>query len=68
MTATMLADRSLLRLSGEGVRDFLQGLVTCDLATLAPDRPIWGALLTPQGKALFDFMLWAEGDAILVDC
>lgn len=68
MTATMLADRSLLRLSGEGVRDFLQGLVTCDLATLAPDRPIWGALLTPQGKALFDFVLWAEGDAILVDC
>lgn len=67
MTATMLADRSLLRLSGEGVRDFLQGLVTCDLATLAPDRPIWGALLTPQGKALFDFLLWDDGEAVLVD-
>lgn len=68
MTATMLADRSVLRLAGEGVRDFLQGLVTADLTMLAPDRPLWGGLLTPQGKALFDFILWADDDAVLLDC
>jgi folate-binding protein YgfZ len=64
----MLADRSLLRLSGDDVRGFLQGLVTQDTALLAPDLPQWGGLLSPQGKALFDFLLWAEGDAVLIDC
>jgi hypothetical protein len=68
MAATTLIDRALLRLSGEDVRGFLQGLVTHDLALLAPDRPLWAGLLTPQGKALFDFILWAEGQDVLVDC
>jgi folate-binding protein YgfZ len=67
-TPTMLADRALLRLAGDDVRGFLQGLVTHDVTLLAPDRPLWAALLTPQGKALFDFILWADGDAILIDC
>ena len=68
MAATTLADRALLRLSGEDVRGFLQGLVTNDLSALAPDRPLWAGLLTPQGKALFDFVLWADGDDVLIDC
>ncbi|MBX9860392.1 MAG: folate-binding protein [Sphingomonas sp.] len=71
--ATMLADRAVLRVAGDDVRDFLQGLVTQDLGVLAPRRPSWGALLTPQGKALFDFILWdgADGGAggtVLIDC
>jgi tRNA-modifying protein YgfZ len=68
MPATMLADRSLIRLSGEDVRGFLQGLITNDTALLAPDRPLWAGLLTPQGKALFDFILWDDGEAVLIDC
>ena len=68
MSGTTLADRALLRLSGEDVRDFLQGLVTNDLDLLAPDRPLWAGLLTAQGKALFDFLLWADGADVLVDC
>ena len=64
---TTLPDRALLRLSGEDVRGFLQGLVTGDTAALAPDRPLWAGLLSPQGKALFDFILWADGDAVLID-
>jgi folate-binding protein YgfZ len=67
MTATTLADRALIRLSGDDVRDFLQGLVTNDVVAL-DSGPIWTALLTPQGKALFDFILWPDGDAVLVDC
>jgi folate-binding protein YgfZ len=67
MTATTLADRALIRLSGDDVRGFLQGLVTNDMAAL-DSGPIWTALLTPQGKALFDFILWPDGDAVLVDC
>lgn len=68
MPATTLADRALLRLSGEDVRGFLQGLVTNDVALLSPERPLWAGLLTPQGKALFDFILWADGEDVLIDC
>lgn len=65
MTGTTLADRALLRLSGDDVRGFLQGLVTVDAQG---PLPRWAALLSPQGKALFDFILWADGGDVLVDC
>jgi hypothetical protein len=64
MTGTTLQDRALLRLSGDDVRGFLQGLMTVD--TTGP-LPRWAALLTPQGKALFDFILWRDGDDVLID-
>lgn len=65
MTKTTLLDRAVLRLSGEDVRGFLQGLVTNDVSG-AP--PVWAGLLTPQGKALFDFLVWADGKDVLIDC
>jgi folate-binding protein YgfZ len=65
MNPTTLLDRAIIRLSGAGVRDFLQGLVTNDVAG---DLPVWVGLLTPQGKALFDFIVWADGDDLLIDC
>ena len=65
MAATTLTDRAIIRLSGEGARDFLQGLVTSDVeGTL----PVWTGLLTPQGKCLFDFIIWADADDLLLDC
>jgi folate-binding protein YgfZ len=65
MTATTLTDRALLRLSGDDVRGFVQGLVTSDVTA---QLPVWTGLLTPQGKCLFDFIVWADGDDLLVDC
>lgn len=65
LSATTLTDRTVLRLSGAGVRDFLQGLVTNDVSS---ELPVWAGLLTPQGKALFDFIVWADGDDMLIDC
>ena len=65
MPATTLTDRALIRLSGEDVRGFLQGLVTNDVTGALP---VWAALLTPQGKCLFDFLIWADGDDLLIDC
>jgi folate-binding protein YgfZ len=65
MPATTLADRSVIRLSGEGVGEFLQGLVTQDVAG---ELPVWAGLLSAQGKCLFDFMIWADGDDLLLDC
>jgi folate-binding protein YgfZ len=66
--ATLLPDRALIRLAGDDVRGFLQGLVTQDVQHLRPDAPLWAGLLTPQGKALFDFILWADEADILIDC
>ena len=65
MAATTLTDRVVVRLSGEDVRGFLQGLVTSDVAG---PLPIWAGLLTPQGKCLFDFIVWNGGDDLLLDC
>ena len=68
MTGTTLSNRALIRISGEEARPFLQGLLTRDVLTLTADEPRWTGLLTPQGKALFDFILWADGDDVLIDC
>src|SRR5437764_7567525 len=65
MAATTLTDRAVLRLSGEDVRGFLQGLVTSDVAGALP---VWAGLLTPQGKCQFDFFVWSGGDDLLLDC
>jgi hypothetical protein len=52
-------------LSGEDVRGFLQGLVTNDVTG---ELPVWAGLLTPQGKCLFDFIVWSDGEDLLLDC
>ncbi|MBB3765040.1 CAF17-like 4Fe-4S cluster assembly/insertion protein YgfZ [Sphingomicrobium lutaoense] len=64
MAATTLSDRALVRLSGENVTEFLQGLVTQDVAG---NLPVWAGLLTPQGKCLFDFFVWRDGEDLLID-
>lgn len=64
-----LADRAVIRLTatepGEDLRGFLNGLVTNDVTG---KLPVWAALLSPQGKVLFDFMVWEDGEDLLVDC
>jgi folate-binding protein YgfZ len=68
MEPALLDDRAVLAISGPGARDFLQGLVTNDVAEgLAPGTGLYTALLSPQGKILFDFFV-TEGDgALLLD-
>lgn len=69
MTATQLSDRAIVRLSpreeGEDVAGFLQGLVTNDVTG---DLPIYAALLSAQGKAMFEFLVWGDGEDLLIDC
>src|SRR6185312_2867930 len=68
MEPVHLTDRAVIALEGGEARDFLQGLVTNDLARLTPGTGLYAALLTPQGKILFDFLI-TEGDgALLLDC
>jgi len=70
MTATHLKNRAIVRLSptelDENVRDFLQGLVTNDVSG---DLPVYAAMLSAQGKAMFDFFVWsADNGILLIDC
>jgi hypothetical protein len=65
MAGTTLTDRVVIRLSGEDVQSFLQALVTSDVEGALPT---WTALLTPQGKCLFDFIIWKDGADLLLDC
>ncbi|HUJ02979.1 MAG TPA: hypothetical protein VLW75_05020 [Rhizomicrobium sp.] len=65
---TRLDDRAVIALLGPDARTLLQGLITNDIDRLSPGRALYAALLTPQGKILFDFLI-SEGDgAVLLDC
>ncbi len=69
MPVAYLADRGVVRVAGEEAKTFLDGLLTCDLDRVAPGRPRFGALLSPQGKILFDFIVFAAADgAFHLDC
>jgi len=57
-----LPSRALVTVQGPDWRAFLQGLVTQDVATLTPDALRYGALLTPQGRLQFDFLMWGRED------
>jgi len=64
----VLEDRGVLTVSGPDRRSFLQGLVSNDVEKVAPDRAVYAALLTAQGKYLHDFIMVEHGEAILLDC
>jgi folate-binding protein YgfZ len=69
MTIARLEDRAVLRVAGADARPFLQGLLTNDVMLLSAGVPLYAGLLSPQGKALFDMLLFADptDDSILVD-
>jgi hypothetical protein len=62
-----LADRSLVEVSGPDRTSFLQGLLSQDVETLAPGEVRYGALLTPQGRLLFDLLLIGRPEAIWLE-
>ena len=72
MKTTFLPDRGVVKVSGESARDFLNGLVTTDLTLLRPGLGRFGALLTPQGKIVADFLITeapaGHGGGFLIDC
>lgn len=63
-----LTDRAVIAVSGPEARAFLQGLVTNDVAKVAPGGARYAALLTPQGKILFDFLIAESDGTLLLDC
>jgi folate-binding protein YgfZ len=72
MKAAFLPDRGVVKVSGEDARGFLNGLVTTDVTRLEPGAARFGALLTPQGKIIVDFLITeatpGQGGGFLLDC
>jgi len=68
MIQAAILDRAVVRVAGPEARSFLQGLITNDIGKCAPGTPIYAALLTPQGKVLFDFIVADGGSGFLFDC
>jgi len=69
MPFALLKDRTLVSVSGPDAETFLQNIVTTDLDTLAAGHAKPGALLTPQGKILFDFLISRAGEnAFRLEC
>jgi hypothetical protein len=70
--AAMLEDRGVVSVSGADATGFLQGLLTNDVERLAPGEARYAALLTPQGKILFDMIVvraaGGEQPSYLIDC
>ena len=67
-SAVILDNRRVIALEGSDARNFLQGLVTNDIGRCAPGTAIYAALLTPQGKILFDFIIAAAPNGLWLDC
>ena len=65
-----LKNRALLEIKGKDSRDFLQSIITNNIDLISKDRSIYSALLSPQGKYLYDFFLFLElkKNYIIMDC
>lgn len=59
MPSALLDQRGVLEVAGAEARTFLDRIVTCDVDTIATGAAGYGALLSPQGKILADFILFA---------
>ncbi|MCP5082623.1 MAG: folate-binding protein YgfZ [Alphaproteobacteria bacterium] len=67
-TLALLPSRAVVAISGEEASTFLDGLITANVEDVDAGTPSYGALLTPQGKILFDFFILRDEERYLVDC
>ncbi|CAO4142379.1 CAF17-like 4Fe-4S cluster assembly/insertion protein YgfZ [Methylorubrum aminovorans] len=67
MPIALLPDRAVVAVSGPDALPFLQGILTCNVETLPEGEARLGALLTPQGKIQFDFLVSRAGDGVRLD-
>jgi folate-binding protein YgfZ len=65
---TVLPDRAVIEVLGPDAATFLQGLITNDVTKAANGRAIYAALLTPQGKIIYDFLIAPADGGFLLDC
>ena len=64
----ILEDRGLLYINGEEAKRFLQNIITNNIEIVSEDRSCFSALLTPQGKYLYDFIIIKHKSGFFLDC
>ncbi len=64
----ILENRGLISVSGEDAKEFLQNIITNDINKVSESNSIFSALLSPQGKYLFDFFVIKRDEGYLLDC
>lgn len=67
MPVAHLDDRAVVRIAGPDAKTLLQNVVTNDMDGVDTHGSGYGALLTPQGKILWDFLLHKHGDGYAAD-
>ncbi len=68
MKTALLTSRGVVRITGADAQDWLQGLITNDIARADASQACFAALLSPQGKILFDFLVHRRDKTFLLDC
>ena len=64
----ILEDRGLLYINGDDAKEFLQNIITNNIENVSEDRSCFSALLTPQGKYLYDFIIIKHKSGYFLDC
>ena len=64
----ILKDRGLISITGEDAKDYLQNIITNDINKVSESNSVFAALLSPQGKYLFDFFVIKNDEGYLLDC
>jgi hypothetical protein len=64
----ILNNRSIISISGENIKVFLQGLITNDINKASDKKAIYAFMLGPQGRFLYDFFIIKNGEKFLLDC
>lgn len=64
----ILNDRSIIEIKGQDRKKFLQGLITNDVEKANKNNLIYSAMLSPQGKFLYDFFIFEIGEIVFLDC
>jgi tRNA-modifying protein YgfZ len=66
--ANVLTDRGIVEVAGPDAASFLQGLVTNDVSKVTTQKSVYAALLAPQGKIIYDFLIVAAPNGFFLDC
>ena len=64
----ILENRGLISITGEDAKEFLQNIITNDVNKVSKTKSVFAALLSPQGKYLFDFFVIKNNEGYILDC
>ena len=64
----ILENRGLISITGEDAKEFLQNIITNDVNKVSKNKSVFAALLSPQGKYLFDFFVIKNNEGYILDC